>query len=344
MKTFACINKNETIRINSSSGGVFSLLAENVLLSNGIVYGVSMTEDCYSAEFIRVSNLCEIKKLRGSKYFQAKIGNSYKRVKQDLIDVKIVLFTGTGCQINGLISFLKKDYANLICVDMICHGVPSPALWEKYAKFQEKKHGKKIESINFRCKDESWNDFGIKENNMYISKDKDLFMQLFLNDYCLRPSCYYCVAKKNKKSDITIADFWGIENLIPQMNDGKGTSLVIVRTEKGNKLFDQISSSMIVKNVEYKEAIKYNPSEYESVKKPMERKQFYKDMNNMKFENLAKKYLKLSLKTKVKRKLEIFINHISKKEKTGGHKMKQNSDYGLLFTFNNNQKNESRQI
>lgn len=129
-------------------------------------------------------------------------------LKGDLVSGKLVLFSGTGCQVNGLKKFLGKEYNNLICVDVICHGAPSPALWRKYAIYQEQKNGGKLKGINFRCKDDGWTDFGMKEickgipngemKKLYISKDKDAYMQMFLRDYCLRPSCYECAAKNVK--------------------------------------------------------------------------------------------------------------------------------------------------
>lgn len=225
MKTYAAIYNNNEIRENSSSGGIFSALSENF----DVVYGVAMSEDCYGAEMIRVEG--DISPLRGSKYFQAKVGDAFKQVKKDLEEGRKVLFSGTGCQINGLSMFLGKEYPNLFLLDIICHGTPSPKLWREYAKYQEKKHGK-LESVNFRCKDDSWIDFGMKENQLYISKDTDSFMRMFLRNYCLRPACYECHAKRYKKSDMTIADFWGIENVAPEMNDGKGTSLIITVTAK----------------------------------------------------------------------------------------------------------------
>ena len=238
LKVYACYNTDKDVRLSSSSGAVFSSLAENVLEQQGVVYGVAMSEDCYSAEFISVTSKKQLTKLRGSKYLQAKIGNTYRSVKEALSSGKLVLFSGTGCQVNGLKSFLGKDYENLICVDVICHGAPSPALWRKYATYQEQKNGGKLKGINFRCKDDSWTDFGMKEvcksipddetKKLYISKDKDAYMQMFLRDYCLRPSCYECAAKKVKMSDLTIADFWGINDVAPDMNDGMGTSLVLI--------------------------------------------------------------------------------------------------------------------
>ena len=260
-KVYACYSKDKDVRLSSSSGAVFSSLAEYVLNKNGIIYGVAMSEDCYSAEFIAVTDRSELIKLRGSKYLQAKVGDTFKKVKVELQAGKLVLFTGTGCQVNGLKKFLGKDYENLICMDVICHGAPSPALWREYAQYQEKKSGGKLKGINFRCKDESWTDFGMKEvlenipedsvKKFYISKDKDPYMQMFLRDYCLRPSCYECVAKKEKMSDLTVADFWGIKEAAPEMNDGLGTSLVLIRTQKGKEIFNYISCKMKLKEVTY---------------------------------------------------------------------------------------------
>lgn len=205
LKVYACYNTDMYVRLNSSSGAVFSSLAEYVLEQQGVVYGVAISEDCYSAEFISVTSKEQLTKLRGSKYLQAKVGNTYRLVKGDLVSGKLVLFSGTGCQVNGLKKFLGKEYNNLICVDVICHGAPSPALWRKYAIYQEQKNGGKLKGINFRCKDDGWTDFGMKEickgipngemKKLYISKDKDAYMQMFLRDYCLRPSCYECAAK-----------------------------------------------------------------------------------------------------------------------------------------------------
>ena len=129
LEVYACYNKDKNIRINSSSGAVFNSLAEYILSKDGSVYGVTMSEDCYSAEYIRVVSINDLMKLRGSKYMQAHVGNTYRQVKDDLISGKKVLFSGTGCQVIGLKKFLGREYENLLCVDVICHGVPSPALW-----------------------------------------------------------------------------------------------------------------------------------------------------------------------------------------------------------------------
>lgn len=316
-QAYACYNINKDVRLSSSSGAVFSSLAEYVLKQQGIVYGVKMSEDCYSAKFTRVTDIGGLVCLRGSKYLQAKVGDTYKQVKEDLIAGKFVLFSGTGCQVNGLKSFLGKEYDNLFCVDVICHGVPSPALWKKYAEYREKENGGKLKNVNFRCKDDSWIDYGMKEvmekiskneaEHIYISKDKNPYMQMFLRDYCLRPSCYECVTKKEKKSDLTIADFWGIKDVAPEMNDGMGTSLVLIRTDKGQRAFDYIRNITEVKEVSYEAGVKCNPAEYKSCVRPSQRDTFFDDMQAMSFEELEAKYampIKYSLRTRVKNKIK----------------------------------------
>ena len=325
MKTYAAYYDNK-IRNISSSGGIFSLLASYF----DIVYGVAMTEDCYGCEFVRIEK--DIASLRGSKYFQAKVGDTFKQVRQDLLDGKKVLFSGTGCQINGLYSYLQKEYSNLFLLDIICHGTPSPKLWKKYVEYQESKYGK-LKNVNFRCKDNSWADFGMKENQVYISKDIDIFMRMFLRNYSLRPACYECHAKYYKKSDMTIADFWGIESVAPEMNDGKGISLVITRTDKGQKLFDEAKEKLKWKEVSYEDGVKGNPSEYMSVSKPRERDTFFVDLNSISFEQMKRKYAqdkKVSFFRKLIKKLKLIIKKLS----GGGKKIKnENNNYGILFTF-----------
>ena len=324
MKTYAAIYKNE-IREKSSSGGVFSAFASQF----EVIYGVAMTKDCYGAEMIRVEG--DVSPLRSSKYLQAKLGDSFRNAREDLRRGKKVLFSGTGCQINGLKNFLGKEYDNLVCIDVVCHGVPSPKLWREYVKFQESKHGK-IEQVNFRAKEESWKKFGVKENQRYIPRGKDPFMNMFLDDFCLRPSCYKCRAKQYRLSDISIADFWSIENVAPEMNDGRGTSLVITRTDKGQKLFDGIKNELKWKEVSYEDGVRSNPAEYSSVARPQQRDTFFTDLEKLPFEEMEKKYaadIKVSLPRKVVRKIKRTIKKILR----GGTEKRLNANYGILFTF-----------
>ena len=337
--TYAAYSNDDKLRLASSSGGIFSLLAGQVLHQNGVVYGVKMSHDCRYAELVRIDEKKDLAKLRGSKYLQARVGNTYQLVKADLESGLTVLFSGTGCQVNALKRFLGKEYSNLYCIDIICHGVPSPKLWREYIQYNEDQQKSKLVSINFRCKEDGWSDFGIKRideshKQMYVSKDKDPFMLMFLRDYCLRPSCYECVAKRNKLSDLTIADFWGIDKVVFGMNDGKGVSLVITRTDKGQNLFAGISNNVIVHKVTYEDGVRQNRADYCSVNRPEERAYFFKDMNTLSFEKLKGKYgmsRPITLKHKIKSVAKRYLKHLFINS-SGRYKV-NNQNYGMLFTF-----------
>ena len=348
---YAAYSKDEKLRLESSSGAVFSLLAEQVLHQDGSVYGVAISQDCKYAEFVRIDKRGDLAKLRGSKYLQAKVGNIYQQIKTDLESGLIVLFSGTGCQVNGLKGFLGKSYENLYCVDVICHGVPPAKLWREYAQYIEAEVNAKLINVNFRCKDEGWPDFGIRRIDtnhkaMYISKDKDPYMLMFLRDYCLRPSCYECVAKQHKLSDLTIADFWGINDVLPEMNSGKGVSLVIVRTNKGLELFNRIGMDIVSKKVSYEDGVKENPAEYCSVKRPEERNYFFDDMVAMSFDELKTKYAVptcASLKSKVKKSIKKLILKAPALKFIRGYKVNSQT-YGLLFTLEERQHEKKNSI
>ena len=313
MKTYAAYYDNK-IRMKSSSGGVFSIFANQF----DVVYGVAMTEDCYGAEFVRIglNENDSLAPLRGSKYLQAKVGDTWKKVLNDLERGNSVLVSGTSCQINGLKLFLGKEYDNLICVDVVCHGVPSPKLWKVYAMEQERQNGK-ICQVDFRCKEDSWKNFGMKENQNYSSKDNNTFMRMFLRNYCLRPSCYTCRVKQNKVSDLTIGDFWGIERVSPEMDDGKGTSLVIVRTKKGERLFDDIKQKIEYKEVSYEDAVRSNSAEYSSVVRPKERDFFFADLETLPFTDMERKYA-ADAKTSTRKKILRHVKRVVKKNAWGG--------------------------
>lgn len=316
MKTYAAYYDNK-VRFNSSSGGVFSLFASQF----DVIYGVAMTNDCMGCEFIRVVD--DITPLRGSKYIQAKVGDIFKQVKKDLEEGKEVLFTGTGCQINGLYMFLGKEYPNLFLLDVVCHGTPSPKLWRKYVHFQEEKMGDII-AVNFRCKNDGWKEFGMKENQLFVPMRKDIFMRMFLRNYCLRPACYECHAKNYKKSDMSIADFWGIEDVAPELNDGMGVSAIFIRSNKGQELFDFLKDRLKWQEVSYEAAVKQNPCEYESVARPPQRNTFFYDLDVLSFGDMEKKYAS-DIKISAFRKMVLIIKCTIKKMKDlcgGGEKIK----------------------
>ena len=333
IKTYAGYSKDLKIRLKSSSGAMFTTLADYLLANSGVVYGVSMSKDCYYAEFIRVTDADGLEKIRGSKYIQARIGNTFQMVREDLIKGRKVLFTGTGCQVNGLKKFLGKEYDNLYCMDVICHGTPSPKLWRKYLEYRERQFNSKMKYVSFRNKDRNkWDGFEVKITDqkgieVYISRHIDPYFQFFVKNICLRPSCYECIAKRIKLSDITVADFWGIDQVAPEMNDNNGVSLIIIRNEKGQKLFDSIKSNLVVKEVNYGEAVKYNISEYKSHDRPKIREKFFNDMNRITFEKLCRKYSGEHGLKKAKNLIKLILRKINR----GG--VKSIEDYGFLFLF-----------
>ena len=252
LESYVAYSHNDDIRLNSSSGGIFSLIAENILDKKGVVFGASFDSN-FDVCHTMIESKSDLYKLRGSKYTQSKIGNTYEQCKQILDSGSIVLYTGTECQISGLKSYLKKEYENLYTVDVLCHGVPSPKLWRKYLEYQEQRYNSSIKQIFFRDKTYGWKDYSINvkfdNNDEYKNIFKnDYFMKLFLKDISLRPSCYDCKFKDiNRVSDITLGDCWGIENYMPDMDDDKGTSVVLLHSEKGVNLFNLLKDKMIYK-------------------------------------------------------------------------------------------------
>lgn len=292
---YACYNNDETIRLQSSSGGIFTLLAEKILSQGGVVFGASFDEN-FNVVHTKAETIAELSKFRGSKYVQSDINTTYKQAELFLKKGIKVLFSGTPCQINGLSNYLIKEYDNLLLVDCVCHGIPSPLIWNKYITFQKDKFSNDITEFSFRNKQKSWKNYSIfiklKNNNTYtIPSSNDIFMKGFLSDLYLRPSCYTCNARgEHRVSDITLADFWGIQNILPELDDDKGTSLVITNTLKGTKIFKSIQDNMIYQTVDLDQAIKYNPSYLKSVTPNKYREKFFNEYNLVPFDVLIQKY------------------------------------------------------
>lgn len=301
---FAAKHSNEETKLLSSSGGIFSAFAEKIIAENGVVFGAKFNENM---EVIHgfTETIEGLAYFRGSKYVQSKIGESYLKAKDFLDSGRKVLFTGTPCQIAGLKSFLQKDYENLLTIDLICHGVPSPLLWKKYLESVVKKYIDFVPDLNitkafFREKKESWEKFNISvygfseylnRNFEIISENlhKNLFLQSFLNNLCLRKTCYSCQFKSLKSgSDITIGDFWGIKEVLPDFYDQNGVSLALLNSEKGQSFFDGISS-IISHGTNYESAVKNNSMIEQSVKKPIERESFFKGLKFPESATLQKK-------------------------------------------------------
>ena len=305
IKGYAAMNTNDTARLKSSSGGVFSLLAQEIIDLGGIVVGVSMSLDCKVAQHIIVDSKENLELLLGSKYLQSNVGNSYQKIKNELNDEKIVLFSGTPCQVAALHSYLGKEYENLICIDLICHGVPSPGLWEKNVEYIENKIKAVLKNVNFRCKKEQINsEYGVLYQNIcYKPKDEDLYFRMFMKEYSLRLSCYDCKFKGiSRISDITLGDFWGINDFCLDMDDGKGVSLVVIQSTKGEELFNRIKHHLKIKKVNIEKVFeKHNEAMIKSSKLPIDREEFWKDYQVLSFEELSKKYVALTSKEKVRK-------------------------------------------
>ncbi len=246
-QAFAACCKDETVRFASSSGGIFNLLAAYTLSNNGIVFGARLGHD------MRVVHSCahdanELVALMGSKYVQSQVGDSLLTAKRALDSGRKVLYSGTPCQINGLLSYLGGAHCNLLTVDLICHGVASPLMWNKYLSHIEQRTDKKITHINFRHKSHGWRKFSMKitfdDGEVYSrSLHEDPFLRGYLDNLYLRPSCHTCDAKaKRRSSDITLGDFWGVQNVLPEFYDDKGCSLVLTNTVSGLVAFKTIAA------------------------------------------------------------------------------------------------------
>ena len=312
-RAYACYNKNEVIRRESSSGGIFTLIAENIMKKNGVVFGARFDEK-FNVIHTYTENMDELKYFRGSKYVQSKIRQAYSEVKIFLNNDRIVLFSGTPCQIAGLKSFLGEEYDNLICLDLICHGVPSPLAWDKYK--EEVSNGKNITNINFRDKSYGWKNYSFRmdfdDNTSFIQKGVDSkYIRGFIGDIYLRPSCHNCKFKTlHRQSDITLADFWGIENIEKDMDDDIGTSVVIVNSHKGKNLLNIIEEYTIMKEVDLDECIKYNMSAIESSYCNPRREYFFKNINRFKFDKLVEKSLKDPVDIRIKTKIYNIIKTV----------------------------------
>lgn len=248
-RIFAVKHKDDAVREASTSGGVFTALTDAVLAQGGVIYGAQY-DDVFRVFHSRATDYAKRNCFRGSKYVQSDTENTYQQAKNDLQQGKKVLYSGTPCQIAGLCTFLGKTYDNLITVDVLCHGVPSPKLWREFLCIIEKKAKARISSVNFRDKSQGWSNsgrlvFSYKERNANIWGENS-YNTLFLKNIILRDSCYACQFRSyTRPSDITIADFWGIKINAPKFHDEKGVSLVMINTIKGQRLFDEISEQII---------------------------------------------------------------------------------------------------
>jgi NAD-dependent dihydropyrimidine dehydrogenase PreA subunit len=305
IKVYAAKHPDYEVRLKSSSGGIFSLIAEKILDEGGVVFGARFNQK-WEVEHDYITTKDGLSCFMGSKYVQSRMNDNFRKVEQFLKEGRKVLFTGTACQIAGLRKFLRKDYDNLLLVDVVCHGVPSPKVWRDYIKeylirptAEQWRSGQlsieDINSISFRDKSTGWLKYSfvatakshqegkgeadpspdIDESKLLYEQHGDnLFMRGFLSNIYLRPSCFQCPAKAGKSgSDITLGDFWGVSETIPHMDDDKGTSAVLINSWKGENFYESLAAVNV--ESEYQEILNHNPAISTSSKKSEFSEQFW---------------------------------------------------------------------
>lgn len=346
LEVFAAKNPNEEIRHESSSGGIFTLLAEQIIDAGGVVFGVKWNE-----HFDAVHAYTETKEglaaFRGSKYVQSQVGDTFKQAEKFLKQGRQVLYSGTPCQIAALKLYLRKEYENLLAVDIICHGAPSPGVFRWYlseeitkeaarqsgekiqfrsslpipsiekADVLAREQGFEIEDIRFRDKRLGWKKFSFvlslkplskvttagEKNSVSLSYtlDKHAFMRGFLKDLYLRPSCHACPAKSGKSgADITLGDYWGIQSLMPELDDDRGVSALTVNTEKGKQALHTIIAELHA--VPYEDLCAKNPALVHSCCIPTNRSRFFAKSKKG-FHQCIDDVFKVSFMQKVKNKI-----------------------------------------
>ena len=304
IEAFAVKHKDSNVIFNSSSGGIFTALSDKILENNGYIIGADFDDDM-NLVHTTTSTTEGRDRMRGSKYIQSNTVGIYKAIRDLLNEDKPILFTGTPCQAAAVRkAFPNKD--NLYIVDIICHGVPSPEVWKKYVEFIEKKYKKKLTFFSFRNKSLSgWRKYSAKltfdDKTEILHNDyTGSFIELFRYDVCLRPSCTECnFTSMNRQGDITIGDFWGIENTIPEISDNKGISAVMINTEKGKRLFEQIKDKINVYPTTQKDIAKKQPNLSVSSSYSNKASSFKQDLNSMPFEKILKKYTRVGLKRRI---------------------------------------------
>lgn len=305
---YAAYNLDEKIRLNSSSGGIFTALAMQIIREGGVVFGAAFSNDCKHVYMCVAENEDELGRFQGSKYTQCEMNGIYLDVETYLRQNRKVLFSGTPCHIGALKAFLGEKYNNLYTVDFICHGVPAPYVWEQYVLYHEKIVDASVRKVSFRHKNTGWKTFSVLfrfTNSIEYCKyhTDDMFFSGFNQNLFLRPSCYECVFKGNMHmSDITLGDFWGIEKIFPDFDDDKGTSVVICNTNLGYDLWARIDSVM-KRETELSVIKKYNRSYYQSAERNFDRERFLKKVNSDNIEKLLHKYCDYTIFNRIKNKI-----------------------------------------
>lgn len=277
LKVYAGICKDDVIRSNSTSGGIFAVLAQEILRAGGFVYGAEMGKNGsgYWVRHIGLSDVSEYYRLQGSKYMQSDLEGVFREIKEKLINDCYVLFSGTPCQVDGLLHYLGRNYERLVTVDVLCHGVPSAKMFNDYIAFEKQSKNADDFSIEFRNKkDNHWSHGAvliIKKKNKYFKKtvhyNLSSFYMSFMDGHIFRDSCYQCkYASKHRPGDITLGDYWGIQKVHPELlkdnggifDETMGISCIIVNTQKGIDLLHRINSKIMIAESDFEKASRAN--------------------------------------------------------------------------------------
>ncbi|HJJ11534.1 MAG TPA: Coenzyme F420 hydrogenase/dehydrogenase, beta subunit C-terminal domain [Clostridiaceae bacterium] len=299
-KTYAMRNRNNEDLSKSSSGGIFSVIADYVFENDGVVFGAAY-DDKLNVNHIKAENQQELEALRSSKYVQSNIGETYKGAEKLLKEGRIVLFTGTPCQIAGLNSYLIKKYKNLITCDLVCHGVPSQKLFHTYIEYLSRKFNSRVVKYNFRSKDKNgWGLFTKVETEdgkiRYIKPDFDPYYSNFLESTTYRLNCYQChYTSCNRVSNITLADYWGISGIHPDFYKEEGNSLILINDKKGEQIFEKIADKIEYIQTDLEKAANHNKNLVRPSKYSNERQKIYIGI----YEKSPEQYIKENLKVKL---------------------------------------------
>ena len=316
LKVFAAKNTDLCERKESSSGGIFLPLAREVLRMGGMVFGAGFSDDFRSAFHSFADDAAGVKRFSGSKYVQSDTGRTYSQAKAFLEKGLPVLYSGTPCQIAGLRKFLRKDYDGLYAVDLVCHGVPSPKVWRRYL---DETAPEGMASVNFRDKVTGWKRFSLvmKDASGKIlfsqREDENIFMDGFLKNLYLRPSCYRCSARKVRSgSDITIADYWHLKRVLPDFDDNIGVGLVLANTDKGLRLFESAGFEKV--ETDYAPALAGNPALEQDFKPLKGREEFFrKEPKAKRIAPLIRKYVRDPFPVRLRKRFKKFRKNLSKR-------------------------------
>lgn len=304
IEAFAVKHKSDSVVLNSSSGGVFTALSDKILSDGGYVIGADFDVDMNIIHNI-ASTTQQRDRMRGSKYIQSDTTGIYDKIRLLLKEGKPILFTGTPCQVAAVRKCFPDD-ENLYLLDIICHGVPSLDVWKKYVEFIEDKYNKKLTYYSFRDKSVSgWRGYSAKltfDDGTIVSHNNftGSFIELFRYDVCLRPACTNCkFTSLNRQGDITIGDFWGIEKVLPEISDNKGISAVMINNLKGKMLFDSATDEIDKYSCTPQDIAKGQPNLFRPSSYSNKAEAFQKDMKQMSFENVLKKYTRVGFKRRI---------------------------------------------